>query len=157
MQHQVIRITLDALFAVALGIGAQAATCTQAAAAGDWGFSYTGAALTPSASIAITSAGRYTQDVSGNMVGTELRNLAGVPAYEVIKGKFSVRADCTVELLANVYEAGQLVRISVIDGVLLANETELRAVFQSVVLPDGTNLPVVITIEGKKLFIANME
>jgi hypothetical protein len=28
----------------------------------------------------------------------------------------------------------------------------MRAIFQSLTLPDGTNVPVVITIEGNKLF-----
>jgi hypothetical protein len=146
------RTTLVLLSIAALCLGAHAATCSLASAAGQWGFSYTGIALTPSGQIPIASAGRYSQDASGDMHGTEVRNLAGMPANETIKGKFTVNANCTTELHANVYENGQLVRTSVIDGVLVENSSKLRAIFRSVVLPDGTNLPVVITIEGEKMF-----
>lgn len=152
MQRQITYTMLVLLFVGALSIGAQAGSCSLASAAGQWGFSYTGAALTPSGAIPIVAAGRYSQEPSGDMSGTEVRNLAGSPANEVIKGKFTVKSNCTTELVANVYENGELVRTSVIDGVLLANSSKLRAIFRSVVLPDGTNLPVVITIEGEKLF-----
>jgi hypothetical protein len=99
----------------------------------------------------VASAGRYSQDSSGNVSGKEVFNLAGTASNQTIKGMFTVRADCTAEFRANIYQNGQLVRTSVIDGVFVKNSTEVRAVFRSVVLPGGTNLPVVITIEGKKL------
>lgn len=148
-----IKLTTLMLLSVgALCLGAHAATCSLASAAGQWGFSYTGVALTPSGGVPIAAAGRYSQDPSGAMQGTEVRNLAGEPANEVIKGKFTVNANCTTELRATVYENGQLVRTSVINGVLVENSSKIRAVFRSVVLPDGTNLPVVITIDGEKMF-----
>lgn len=151
MQNRVLHATLAAVFAVALCTGAHAAVCSTATTAGDWGFSYSGVALTPSGQIPVASAGRYTQDASGNVSGTEVFNLAGTAFNQTIRGTFSVHADCTAELRANIYQNGQLVRTSVLDGVFVENSSEVRAVFRSAVLPDGTHLPVVITVEGKRL------
>ena len=151
MHARVLHATLAVVFAFAFGIGAHASMCSTATTAGEWGFSYSGVALTPSGQIPVAAAGRYSQDSAGNISGTEVFNLAGSASRETIKGIFTVRPDCTTELRATVYLNGQLVRTSVIDGVFVEDSSEVRAVFRSAVLPDGTQLPVVVTIVGKKL------
>lgn len=151
MHARVLNATLGVVFAFAPCISAHATMCSTASAAGEWGFSYSGVAVTPSGQIPLAAAGRYSQDSAGNISGTEVFNLAGTASKQTIKGIFTVRADCTVELRATVYQNGQLVRTSVLDGVLVDDSTEIRAVFRSAVLPGGAQLPVVITVEGKKL------
>jgi hypothetical protein len=49
-------------------------------------------------------------------------------------------------------QGAALVRTAVIDLVFDNNRQHLRAIFQSASLPDGTNLPVVITIDGLRIF-----
>ena len=156
MKRQLTRTTFILLSVAALWIAmapaAQAGSCSLAQAAGQWGFSYSGTVLTPSAAIPIASAGRFHQDSSGNVSGTETVNLGGDASDDVIKGKLTVASNCTFVLVANVYQNGQKVRTSTIDGVYLSNLTQVKAVFRSATLPDGTNLPVVITVYGNRQF-----
>ena len=140
------------LLLLGLAPAAYAGSCSLASAAGQWGFSYSGSALTQSGSVPIAAAGYYTQDSSGRIAGSEVVNLGGTPADEVIQGQLSLSSNCAWTLVANIYENGQLVRTSVINGVWLSDSTKTKAVFRSVALPDGTNLPVVITIDGIKMF-----
>lgn len=146
-----ILLSVGALW-IALAPAAQAGSCSLAQAAGQWGASYSGTVLTPSAAIPIASAGRFYQDSSGNVSGTETVNLGGNASDDVFKGKLTLGSHCTWVLVANVYQNGQLVRTSTIDGVYLSNLTEVKAVFRSATLPDGTNLPVVITVYGNRQF-----
>jgi len=46
---------------------------------------------------------------------------------------------------------GQLQRTAVLALVYDSNGNHVRMIFQSVTLPDGTNVPVVITIDGNRL------
>lgn len=128
------------------------AACSQTQAAGQWGFSYSGTVLTPSGAVPIASAGRFSQDSSGNVSGTETVNLGGNASDDVITGKLTVGAHCTFLLVASIYQNGEVVRTSIINGVYLSNLTEVKAVFRSATLPDGTDLPVIITIDGNRLF-----
>jgi hypothetical protein len=50
-----------------------------------------------------------------------------------------------------VFESGVLVRTSTLKVVYDQNGREERAIFQSVVLPNGTSLPAVLTIEAKRI------
>lgn len=131
---------------------ANAASCSLANAAGKWGFSYSGTALTGSGPVPLASSGYYAEDASGNMSGTETANLGGNTAEETIAGKFTISANCRWTLVANVYEGGNLVRTSTIDGVWVLNSTQGSASFRSVILPDGSKLPVVVTINASKQF-----
>jgi hypothetical protein len=62
-----------------------------------------------------------------------------------------VDADCTATGTVRFYEAGQLVRTSVLALVFDDKSREVRMVQKSLTLPDGTQLPVVVTVEGHKL------
>ena len=62
-----------------------------------------------------------------------------------------MNADCTGTLNANVDESGQFVRSAVIP---LADDNDrghLGAIFQSLTLPNGTHLAVVVTIDGMRV------
>ena len=67
-------------------------------------------------------------------------------------GTWTVNSDCTGTLTAKVFVSGVLVRTSVLSFVVDDNLREVRVVQQSLTLPDGTNVPVVITFEGRRIF-----
>jgi hypothetical protein len=52
--------------------------------------------------------------VEGNFTGTEGRNVGGGYADEPFNGNWTVNPDCTGTATASFYEAGQLVRVSVL-------------------------------------------
>jgi hypothetical protein len=133
------------------------ASCSLAGAAGHWGFSYSGTAITSSGGVPIAAEGHYSQNALGQISGTEVFSLAGTASDEVLKGQFTVNSNCTARLIANVYEGTTLVRTSTIDGIYVANSTEIKGIFRSVALPGGGNLPVVITVDAKKLFTEDEE
>ena len=47
--------------------------------------------------------------------------------------------------------SGQLQRTAVLALVYDSNENHARMIFQSLTLPDGTNVPVVLTVEANRL------
>jgi hypothetical protein len=73
-------------------------------------------------------------------------------ANETITGSWTVNSDCTTTITAYIYESGVLVRTSVLSGVFVDHANKLRAVQESLTNPDGTTIPVVITLEGNKVF-----
>ena len=90
-------------------------------------------------------------DAEGNVTGTEARNLGGGYAEETLSGNWTVNADCTGTATVSFYEAGHLLRVSVVTIVFDENSKEVRMVQKSLTLPDGTEVPVVVTVEGRKI------
>lgn len=128
--------------------GAHAA-CTKVTSSGKWGFSTTGSIP---AIGALAATGVFTQDASGNITGTQTRSLNGDIADETFTGTATVNPDCTGTDTIQVFESGVLVRTTILHLVYDDDGREARAVFTSLVLPDGTSLPTIITIEARKLF-----
>lgn len=130
---------------------AHAATCTLASVAGNWGYTYTGTLLLPSGPVPAAAVGRYALDLDGNISGTQTRTVAGAAAQEVLKGSATVNSDCTGIATIGIYDqSGNLLRTGVLAEVFVNNGKQDRAIFESLVLPDGTNVPVVITAEANK-------
>ena len=77
---------------------------------------------------------------------------AAASPNETIIGSWTVNSDCTATLTGNIYESGVLVRTSVFAVVLVDNSSKLSGVQESLTLPDGTNIPAVITADGNMLF-----
>jgi hypothetical protein len=125
------------------------AACTNHTVAGTWGFSTSGSIP---AIGAVAATGIFTQDVSGNITGTQTRSLNGDIADETFTGTATVNPDCTGTDTIQVFESGILVRTTTLHVVYDDNGREARAVFTSLVLPDGTTLPSIITIEARRLF-----
>jgi hypothetical protein len=154
MKRSIARTTLAILsFAMLLAVltpAAHATNCSTATVAGDWGFTLTGTLLLPTGPVPAAAVGRVSVDNRGNGVGTEARNVGGQYADETLTATWTVNSDCTGTLYAKIYENGQLARISVTTITFDDNSSEFRMVQKSLTLPDGTDLPVVITIEGKK-------
>jgi len=145
-----------ALFSFALLLAglipaAQATTCTLASVAGNWGYTYTGNLLLPSGPVPVAAVGRYMANLDGNISGTQTRTVAGASAQEVIKGSATVNSDCTGTATIGIYDqSGNLLRTAVLAAVYVNNGRQAKDIFESLVLDDGTNVPVVITADANK-------
>ena len=163
MKLRIVRQTLSVIPIAALYMTlAQAAqadnACSVATAAGGWGFTLTGTLILPTGPVPGAATARITFDAQGNITSaTEARNVGGGFANETIIGSWSVNPDCTGTLSGRVYESGVLVRTSVLSIVFVDNMREVHMVQQSLTLPNGTTLPVVITVDGKRLFAENIQ
>jgi len=131
---------------------ARANSCSLANSSGQYGFTLTGVLILPTGPVPIAAVGRVRLDAAGNASGTESRSVGGEFADETFIGTYSVNADCTGSATINFYESGQLVRTSVLSMVFDANNREIRMVQKSLQLPDGAFLPVVVTVEAKRIF-----
>ena len=138
-------------FFLLLATGLHAA-CTSATAAGTFGFTTTGTLILPTGPAPVAAVGVVSFDRDGNTTGSQDRSVGGAFGHETITGTLTVHRDCTISLLANVYDSsGNLVRTSTIPGVLVDNGKRIRAIFETVTLPNGVNLPSVLTIEAERI------
>jgi hypothetical protein len=125
--------------------------CSLATVAGNYGFTLTGTLVLTTGGVPVAGAGLATISSEGNFSGTESRSLGGGIAQETIGGTVAVNSDCTGTLTAPVFESGNLVRTSIFSLVFDDNARELRAIQTSLVLPNGTSVPNVITVDGRKI------
>ena len=130
------------------------AACTSATAAGTFGFTTTGILILPAPSgpVPVGAVGLITFDLNGNAAGSQDRSLGGGFAHETLTGTLTVNRDCTISLLANVFDSsGTLVRTSTIDGVLVNNGKQIRGIFETVVLANGVSLGSVLTVDANRV------
>jgi hypothetical protein len=142
------------LAAVALSAvpSVHAQECSLAGVAGKWGYTYTGTIVLPTGGIPVAAVGRFTLDADGNLSGTQTRSNGGVSGEETISAEITVNADCTGSGNFKVYKSsGELVRTAVLALVFDDNSRELRGIFESLTLSTGPTLPVVITVEARKI------
>lgn len=144
--------TLTLLLLLWVAPNLYAANCSTAASAGKWAYTYTGTILTPNGPLPVASVGHFTADTAGNLVGSQSRSVAGGSGVEDIAGTFSVNKDCTGTTTVNVLVNEQVQRTAVLALVFDNNQSHARGIFQSLVLPDGTNIPVVITSDYSRVF-----
>jgi len=157
MKRKIVRTALLmislATFCVGMAPAVQAADhCSNAKAAGTWGLTLTGTLILPTGPVPGAAVGRVRIDADGNVSGTEARNVGGGFANETLTGSLTVNSDCTATLTVNIYESGSLVRTSVLAAVFVDDSNNVRMVQESLTLPDGTTIPVVITVDGIRLF-----
>jgi hypothetical protein len=145
-------LTAFALFALSIVPSAYAHKCSLTNVAGNYGFSATGTLLPPTGPVPIAAIGRISLKADGSLSGTEARSVGGGFANETLTGTWTVSPDCTGALTAQIFESGALVRTSVLSFVVDDDMKETRNVQQSLTLPDGTNLPVVVTFEARRVF-----
>jgi hypothetical protein len=146
-------LVLGATFALALvPLQAEASHCSNTGQAGNWAYTYTGTIFTQNGPLPTASVGHFSQDSAGNITGSQTRSVAGNPGVEDISGNVTVNKDCTATATINVLVNGQLQRSAVLALVYDNNRNHARMIFQSLTLPDGTNVPVVITIDANRLF-----
>lgn len=129
-----------------------ASPCNLANVAGNWDYTYTGTLFTPNGPLPVAAVGHFHQDGAGNLSGSQVRSVAGDSAVEDISGTVSVNADCTGTATVSVFVNGQLQRTAVLAAAYDTNRKHARDIFQSLTLPDGTNVPVVITADLSRQF-----
>ncbi len=151
-----VLLVLGATFILALApLQAQASHCSLNSAAGNWAYTYTGTIFTQNGPLPAASVGHYNQDGAGNVTGSQARSVAGNSGVEDITGNVTVNRDCTATATINVLVNGQLQRSAVLALVYDSNGNHARMIFQSLTLPAGTNIPVVITLDANRLFPRN--
>ena len=145
MKTTKLLVTVMALFAMVPGLHA---ACSKAGVEGKWGFSTNGSipAIGP-----VAATGLFNQDISGNITGSQTRSLNGDIADETFTGTATVNSDCSGTDTIQVFENGSLVRTTTLHVVYDDDAREARAVLTSLVLPDGTSLPTIITIEARRV------
>jgi hypothetical protein len=146
-------LVVGATFILALApLQAEAGHCSNAGQAGRWAYTYTGTIFTQNGPLPAASVGRYNQDEAGNITGSQTRSVAGNSGVEDITGNVTVNKDCTATATIDVLVNGQLQRSAVLALVYDNNGNHARMIFQSLTLPAGTNVPVVITLDANRLF-----
>jgi hypothetical protein len=136
---------------------AHAQQCSAAGVAGGYGFTITGTLLLARGPVPLAGVGKALLSANGDFSATEARTVGGVFTNETINGTFTVNRDCTGTLTTDVLESGHLVRTGVFSIVFDNNEKEIRAVQESLTMPDGTLVLAVITAEGKKTFSSDQQ
>jgi hypothetical protein len=147
----VVCVGVMTIASLMLSQSVRAQGCSLAGVAGKYGFTLTGVLILPTGAVPIAAVGAATVDAKGNVTGTEARTVGGDYADETLQGTLAVNAQCTGTMTLNFYESGQLVRTSILSIVFDDNQQEVRMVQKSLQLPNGVVLPVVITVEGKKI------
>jgi len=157
MTHRISRsmflsACLALVFSVALApLQAEASHCSTAAAAGKWAYTYTGTIFTQNGPLPAASVGHFSADAVGTITGSQTRSVAGSSGVEDISGEASLNKDCTGTATVDVLVNGQVQRTAVLAVVYDNNMNHARSIFQSLMLPDGTNVPVVITADYTRL------
>jgi len=152
MKRIVASKTIAILFVAALTAGtaqAHQGGCSNASVAGKWTFTTNGSipGIGP-----VAAVGSYVADRSGNLQGSQTRSLNGDVANETFTGTATVNPDCTGTDVIQVFISGTLVRTSTLNVVYDDDGPKARAIFTSLVLPDGTSLPTVLTIDATRVF-----
>lgn len=154
--NRIMRIAARNLFIAALALATvpavQAAThkCSLATVAGTYGLTTTGSipAIGPVSAVGLVTIGK-----SGNLSGSQTRSLNGAIADETFTGTATVNPDCTGTDVIQVFQDGVLVRTSTLKLVYDDNGRSARAIFTSIVLPNGAQLPSILTIDARRLFV----
>jgi hypothetical protein len=144
------RLALATMSILAIvSVRAQASQCSQASAAGYWAYTYTGTVFAPNA-LPAAAVGHFHQDAKGNVTGSQTHTLAGDTEVEDITGTAAVNRDCTGSATINVYLSGVLLRTATLNLAYDSDGNHARMIFTSLTLPDGTVLPVVVTIDANR-------
>ncbi len=147
---QVIVFVALLLSAAAVALAQNQGICSNAYAAGTWGYTETGSVITPTGVIPYASVGQFTLDGDGNFVGQRTSSTAGTIQPATIKGTLIVNPDCTGTQHIRFYNpsTGELLSpTEVVKKVVFVDHArEARMIIVS-----GTSAPVVLTTEAKKL------
>jgi hypothetical protein len=124
--------------------------CSNATVAGKRGFTTNGTVvgIGPRASLGI-----LTLDGDGNLRnGKATASLNGSVTDETFSGTYSVNPRCMGKLAIQIFDLlGNKLLSATLDLVFDENARHLRAIFTSVVLPNGTALGTVITVNASKI------
>jgi hypothetical protein len=98
-----------------------------------------------------TAVGVFKLDGKGNLTdGVAASSLNGSVANETFIGTYTVNPDCSGSASAQIYSGGVLILQLTAFIAFDDDMKEMRMLFTSVSLPDGTVLPSVINLEARK-------
>ena len=122
--------------------------CSLARAAGHWSLTDNGTVIGIGPRVAV---GVFKLDGNGNLTnGVAASSLNGAVASETFSGTYTVNPDCSGSFDVKIYSGGvelfELTAFTAFDN----DMREMRAVFTSIVAPNGTSLPSVISLEARK-------
>lgn len=124
--------------------------CSIASVAGKWGFTTNGTVvgIGPRDSLGI-----LTLDGAGKLVnGKATSSLNGTVTDETFSGTYKVNPDCTGQFAIEIFDlSGNKLLTATLNIVIDDNGREVRAMFTSAVLPDGTALGTVITVQARRV------
>jgi hypothetical protein len=124
--------------------------CSLARAAGTYGFTDSGTVVGVGPRVAV---GVLTLDAAGNLLnGKATSSLNGTIADEAFSGTYTVNSDCTGSFAIKIFDPSGNVLLTVTGGLTWDdNMKQLRIIFTSATLPDGTSLLTVINGDARKL------
>ena len=122
--------------------------CSMARSAGHWSLTDNGTVVGVGPR---TAVGVFTLDGNGNLQnGVASSSLNGTVASESFSGTYTVNPDCSGSFDVTIYSGGtelfEVTAFTAFDDEM----REMRAVFTSVVAPDGTSLQTVINLDARK-------
>jgi hypothetical protein len=154
MKHNIARTGLAVLFAAAMMAGLASPAdawdhrCSLASAAGNWGFTDSGAVINVGPR---TAVGVFTLDGNGNLLnGIATSSLNGTLYDETFSGSYTVSSNCTGTLTGYIYISGALAYTVTINLAFDQNMEHMRGLFTSAVEPGGTSLETVIALDAHK-------
>ena len=147
---------ISTILAIALGtallmsLTATAQTCSLARAAATYAFSDSGTIIGVGPRVAV---GVLTLDAAGNLLnGKATSSLNGAIAQEAFSGTYSVSSDCRGTFAIDVRDLSGNLLLTISGGLAWDdNMKEIRLIFTSAALADGTPLSIIISGEGRKL------
>jgi hypothetical protein len=144
-------LTLATLVCVTVLPQANAA-CSAATVNATYGYTVSGTLFLPLGPAPVAAAGAISFALDGSVSGNQDRSVGGQFLHETIQGTYTITRDCSLKFTANVYDdAGTLLRTSVIDGVVVDNGKQIRAMFESTTLPNGVSLGSALTAEAVRV------
>src|SRR5713226_4103042 len=157
LRSTMLVIVFFTAFAMSVVPTAQAeGSCSNATAAGQWGFTTAGTVFLASGPVPVVVVGRFKLDTAGNLEGTQTRSLNGLPVNrETISGTILVNSDCTATAAISVFHSGVLNRTSTLDLVFVENLRGVRGVFTSATTAGGVSIGTVLTFDGNKQLTGN--
>jgi hypothetical protein len=154
MKHKLVGTALTVVFAVAMMAGLAAPAhawdqpCSLAGVAGNWGFTDSGTVIGIGPR---TAVGVFTLDGKGNLLdGVATSSLNGSIASETFSGTYTVNPDCTGEVSVAIYASGAQILAVTLNVAFDDDMKEIRGLFTSATEPNGTVLPTVVGLQGRK-------
>lgn len=149
-----------AMFVICTVPTMQARACSNATAAGAWGYTTNGEIFaSPQVPVLLVNVTRFTANRAGNLVGSQTRNVGGVAMYETITGNLSVNSDCTGTIIVRAFDAstGAPVDTSTLNIVLVDDGRKLRALVASTVDSHGVPIAGIQSADGERVLAFNEE
>jgi len=130
------------------------AACNNATVVGGWGFTGSGAVFLPTGPVPVAAVGTAQFDPDGNISGSQDRSLGGDSQHETFSGTYSITRSCTLTITTNVYDdAATLQRTTTLKGIVVRNGRQTRMIYQSIILPNGSPLPSVLTLDADRIAV----